>query len=502
MVRFFLVWLFAGTVFSVNAEVLLPDSVENYLRRTPKDSAYVSHLNNIAFSFLKSNPEVGRLLAERNVEFARSVNFAHGEARALNIVGSSFWVVGDYEPALKYYHASALVAEDAKDRVALAEAYHNMGEVYKKLGDYTKAIEFIRMSMRWESADDQIHDLALYNIGEAYLYLSRYDSALNYFDRALSMALKSNNTRTIAYAYTGLGRVKSYKGDQYQALAYYTKAEKLWKEMQEVRSLIQTYEYFAETFTTLTQYGRALEYVNMAIVLSDEIHANDLQVTNYYLQSNLYVKLGDLKRGMAALQQYAAIKDTLYHERRREEVARLQAEFESGARELENQQLKAAHALQDAQIRNQKFMLVALTSALVAAAIMAYIYFRQRKRVAEVNHLLSVKSAEIQKQKEEIESQATELKHLNEQLQELNRSLESKIEERTRTLTWQNQKLNEYAHFNAHQLRAPVVSILGLLQLIDRLELPEADHELIRQLQTCGKDLDRITRMIARTLEE
>lgn len=495
-------WLFAATVFSVNAEVLLPDSVENYLRRTPKDSAYVSHLNNIAFSFLKSNPEVGRLLAERNVEFARSVNFAHGEARALNIVGSSYWVVGDYEPALKYYHASALVAEDAKDRVALAEAYHNMGEVYKKLGDYTKAIEFIRMSMRWESADDQIHDLALYNIGEAYLYLSRYDSALNYFDRALSMALKSNNTRTIAYAYTGLGRVKSYKGDQYQALAYYTKAEKLWKEMQELRSLIQTYEYFAETFTTLTQYGRALEYVNMAIVLSDEIHANDLQVTNYYLQSNLYVKLGDLKRGMAALQQYAAIKDTLYHERRREEVARLQAEFESGARELENQQLKAAHALQDAQIRNQKFMLVALTSALVAAAIMAYIYFRQRKRVAEVNHLLSVKSAEIQKQKEEIESQATELKHLNEQLQELNRSLESKIEERTRTLTWQNQKLNEYAHFNAHQLRAPVVSILGLLQLIDRLELPEADHELIRQLQTCGKDLDRITRMIARTLEE
>lgn len=480
----------------------MPDSVENYLRRSPKDSAYVSQLNALAFSFLKSNPEVGRVLAERNVDFARAVRFAHGEARALNIVGSSYWVVGDYEPALKYYHASALVAEEADDRVALAQAYHNMGEVYKKLGDYTQAIEFIRMSMQWEKVDDPIHDLALYNIGEAYIYLGRYDSASHYFDRALSMALKSNNTRTIAYAYTGLGRVKSNQGDQYQALAYFTKAEKIWKELEEARSLIQTYEYFAQTFVELGQYGRALEYVNMAIVLSDEIHANDLQVTNYYLQSTLFVKLGDLKRGMASLQQYAAIKDTIFHERRREEVARLQAEFESGARDLENQQLKAAHALQDAQIRNQKIMLVTLTSALVAAAIMAFIYFSQRKRVAEVNHLLSVKTAEIQKQKEEIESQAIELKRLNEQLQELNRSLESKIEERTRTLTWQNQKLNEYAHFNAHQLRAPVVSILGLLQLIDRLQLPEADHELIRQLQICGKDLDRITRMIARTLEE
>ncbi len=79
-------WLLVGGFFSGNAEVLLPDSVENYLRRSPKDSAYVSQLNALAFSFLKSNPEVGRVLAERNVDFARAVRFAHGEARALNIV--------------------------------------------------------------------------------------------------------------------------------------------------------------------------------------------------------------------------------------------------------------------------------------------------------------------------------------------------------------------------------------------------------------------------------
>jgi signal transduction histidine kinase len=147
-------------------------------------------------------------------------------------------------------------------------------------------------------------------------------------------------------------------------------------------------------------------------------------------------------------------------------------------------------------------MLTGLTAALVAAAVMAYVLFRQRKKVAEVNELLHEKTFEIQKQKEEIEFQTAELKDLNDQLQNLNRSLETKIEERTQRLLWQNQKLAEYAHANAHQLRAPVVSILGLLNLIERMELPADDQVLVDKLKVCGKDLDRITRVISRNLEE
>jgi signal transduction histidine kinase len=143
-----------------------------------------------------------------------------------------------------------------------------------------------------------------------------------------------------------------------------------------------------------------------------------------------------------------------------------------------------------------------LTTALLAAAALAYVWFAQRRKITVVNGLLREKTAEIQVQKEEIENQTAELQDLNGQLQDLNRSLESKIEERTRRLTWQNQKLAEYAYANAHQLRAPVVSILGLLHLMQRIDLPENDRILIDKLQICGKDLDQITRVIARNLEE
>ena len=492
----------AGMFLTARAEVLLPDSVEVFLRQSPKDSSYIVKLNALAFAFLKSNPDISRVIAQKAIAFAKQAGFGRGFTRALNITGSSYWVTGNYESALNYYHLSARESEKIKDKIGLSEAYHNMGEVYKKLGDYTKAIAFLQTSMSWDVANKVNYDIALYNIGEAFYFLGDYDSALNYFDRSLSKALKENNSRTIAYAYTGLGRIKYQDKDYYQALAYFTNAEKLWKEQGEIRSLIQTYQDFSNTFLALSQGSRALDYIHLAIILADEISAPDLQISNYRQQSELYVHLGDLKKAMASMEHHTALKDSIYHEKRRQEIARLQAQFESGAREIENQQLKATHALQYAQIRTQKMMLMALTAASLVAALMAYVLFRQRKKVAEVNGLLHEKTFEIQRQKEEIENQTAELKYLNDQLQNLNRSLESKIEERTHRLTWQNQKLAEYAHANAHQLRAPVVSILGLLSLIEHIELPENDRVLVDKLQICGRDLDRITRVIARNLEE
>lgn len=501
MIRGLLCILALGLCVSARAELLLPDSVEVFLRQTPKDSAYIDRLNRLAYSFLKSNPEMGRSIAEKSMQFSKAINFTRGFAKALNITGSSYWMVGNYEAALNYYHLSARVAEKAGDRAGMAEAYHNMGEVYKKLGDYTKAIAFLQTSMSWHAATGTNYDITLYNIGEAFYLLGDLDSASNYFDRSLSMALKKNNARTLAYAYTGLGKLKYRQEDYFQALTYYTKAQKLWQELGEVRALIQTYQDYSDTFIALKQLLRAMEYINLAIVLADEIDAPDLQMANYLRQSKLYAQTGDLKKALASMDLHSSLKDSIYHEKRREEVARLQAMFEAGARDIENQQLKATQALQDAQIRAQKLTLISLTAALFASGIMGWILFRQRKRVAEVNNLLRDKSDEIRIQKDEIEHQTAELKDLNDQLQDLNKSLESKIEERTRRLTWQNQKLAEYAHANAHQLRAPVVSILGLLNLIERIELPENDKILIDQLQHCGKDLDRITRVIARNLE-
>ena len=97
--------------------------------------------------------------------------------------------------------------------------------------------------------------------------------------------------------------------------------------------------------------------------------------------------------------------------------------------------------------------------------------------------------------------QAGALLKLNEELQEFNRGLEARISERTSQLTVQNQRLAEYTFINAHKLRAPVASILGLINLLEQADLRERDV-ILSHLRTCGEQLDSIIHEVSRNLED
>jgi signal transduction histidine kinase len=85
-------------------------------------------------------------------------------------------------------------------------------------------------------------------------------------------------------------------------------------------------------------------------------------------------------------------------------------------------------------------------------------------------------------------------------LQHLNKTLETRIEERSKQLLLQNQKLAEYSFVNAHKLRAPVASIIGLIQLLDQVDPPDRET-VLTHLKTCAVQLDHIIQEIGRNLQ-
>jgi tetratricopeptide (TPR) repeat protein len=481
---------------------ILPDSVARMFDSQVKDSALVTRLNDIAFSYLKFSPILGRELADRTIELAREINFTRGYARAVNVKGSSYWFVGDYESALEYYHKSAKASSTINDQIGLSGAYHNIGEVHKKLGDYRKAILFLETSLEWDRKNNMAYGLTLYNIGEAYFEREEFREAEKYFEMDLKQATIEKDKRAIAYSYNGLGKLRKEEGEYEQAFDYFGRAEAFWNETGELRSLIQTYHDFSDTYVAINDLNAAQASLKKAIVLAEEIQAIDLLASSYERLSTIYYSQGEFKKSVDILRTRNDIRDSLYDLNRSQQIAQLQVAFQTDARLIENQQLKATRAQQEAKIRTQSFTILAISVGLVAVGLLAVVFFRQRRKISMTNQLLHEKTSKINNQKEEIEFQANKLVSLNQQLQDLNKSLESRIEERTHQLWWKNQKLADYAHTNSHKLRAPVASILGLLQLIDRIPVPAEDKILLDKMKVCARDLDKVTRDINQRLEE
>ncbi len=131
--------------------------------------------------------------------------------------------------------------------------------------------------------------------------------------------------------------------------------------------------------------------------------------------------------------------------------------------------------------------------------------FRERKlmedklileaKVEERTKEIQLKTEEIQAQNEEIMAQAEEIQGMNENLEML-------VKQRTAELEKKNKALEEYAFINAHKLRSPVASILGLLNLLSRTH-PEEDSKVIHQhLQNSAEKLDAVVRSITEAIEK
>lgn len=491
-------WL--GLTCSSPAQILLPDSILAQVGNVPRDSSFVIQLNILATSYLKSNPGLSRRIASYVAEIAPAIKYPQGYARALTIIGNSYWYEGVYEFAQNYYLLAARQYQSINDSIGLGLTYNNLGEVHKRLGDYRKSLEYLVESYRLKEKAESTQAITLYNIGELHIYLNQLTEASTYLDQALSLALKNNDKRAIAYSYKGMGIVK-YQQKQYEsALDYLTRAEKLWKELGEIRSLIQTYHELAEVYQKLKLYDKAERYLSISMEMASLIKAQDLLVNNYLKLSRLDSAKGNYGQALANMYRYNTLKDSVYNQSKTEQIMRLQALYESETQDRENQQLRAESELRQSQVRLQYQIIIGISIGLILTLIMAWLLYKQRHKILSVNKILQEKNDEISTQKLAIEMQATALVKLNEELQEFNKTLEQRIVERTQQLLYQNQKLTEYTFVNAHKLRAPVSSILGLINLMEQTS-DEERATILNHLKTCGEQLDAITRQISRNLE-
>ena len=135
----------------------------------------------------------------------------------------------------------------------------------------------------------------------------------------------------------------------------------------------------------------------------------------------------------------------------------------------------------------------------------ALMKFRERKLLEDkliLEAKVEERTKEIQLKTEEIQAQNEEIMAQAEEIQGINDNLEMLVKQRTAELEKKNKALEEYAFINAHKLRSPVASILGLVNLLAKTEKP-ADTKIIQDhLQQSADKLDAVVRSITQAIEK
>jgi len=125
---------------------------------------------------------------------------------------------------------------------------------------------------------------------------------------------------------------------------------------------------------------------------------------------------------------------------------------------------------------------------LLAFSIYEFIQYRKKQQLN--NELLRL-NEDILKQKDELELQAIELSKLTKEIEEKNKLLEKDNQKKSLSILDKEKRILDFAFFNAHELRASVARILGLVNVF-KLSFYQKDDltQIVNMVEKSTTELD------------
>ena len=148
------------------------------------------------------------------------------------------------------------------------------------------------------------------------------------------------------------------------------------------------------------------------------------------------------------------------------------------------------------------FYLFAAAAVVVGGS--SFVQYRERKLLSDKRILeekVQQRTLEIQKQAEEIRAQNQEIQSQAEEIQGINDNLEMIVLARTQELEKKNKASEDAAFIIAHELRAPVASVLGLINLISKCEMPDEARAIVTHMEDSAEKLNVVVRNITKAIE-
>jgi signal transduction histidine kinase len=421
------------------------------------DTAYVDNLDRLAADFYSINADSAFYYARAALDYAGRTAYLKGEAESWRLLGNTYEMVGDFGNMLSSYHQSADIAEKIGNRRLAAKATSNIALFEMQDGEYDQAQQLMEqvMAICLSNGDSALAEIDNSHLSELAFRRHQYDQALQYAQRALQTARAFRNESDIAgytddeaKALAGMGEVRQALELYRQSLAYYTRAN-------DGLEIITTQTLMAQAYLQLKDFRQSLHYAQLSLEGSRSLRRQRLIRESAKALADVYEAAGDDKNALHYFKLYKDFSDSLFNDESHKRLLAVAAGYDFDKKES---RLRAEQAETDAHyqqtLRKDAVKISVTVLVIVILSLLAFILFRSRYVNRRVNHLLREKNEKIEEQKETLEQQAVQLL-LN------------------------NRQKDKLFSIIAHDLRGPLNSLKGLMDLLKEKRLSEEEINAI-----------------------
>jgi hypothetical protein len=314
--------------------------------------------------------------------------------RTMNTLGSSYYQLGQYGPALEAFFRSLTVWNQAHDSVGVVRTLTNIGKTFHDWGQLDKAQQVLkdaealarRMPGRHTPLGYALNSLAMLAIDRGdYVAVPALvaESRENYSTRHPDVSTAdSAGAWSLNTSAEGLLRVR--QGRPAEALPLLDSVYQVAAERRSIRGLARVQLYLGEAHAALGHTDMAREALQASLEASASVTQRILSLAALRQLAELEERAGNSRLALARLRAYQALRDTVFDQDAAQRIAVMQAREETDRARLANLQLREAQRTQDATISRQRTAVglggVILVLALALAGVMVYTNTRGRQR--------------------------------------------------------------------------------------------------------------------------
>jgi class 3 adenylate cyclase len=231
------------------------------------------------------------------------------------------------------------------------------------------------------------------NIGFIYAEKREAEKAMIYFNKALKTY---GNSEGSLNAYNAIGKLYTDEGNYELALRNLNKALELAEKLNVKLSIVKSLTRLGNVYERQGNYKKAILYYKRAEIPANELGAK-LELKELYQHMSLaYAKSGNYGEAFNYQSLFSNIKDTLYNIDNDKKLGSLQFDFDLQKKQGEINLLTKDKALNESQIKRQKFARNAFAGGLVLVFFIALLIFRNYREKVKTNKILDQQKDQIE----------------------------------------------------------------------------------------------------------
>lgn len=350
---------------------------------------------------------------QKESDYVKSVQYFQNSLNAIQKTNDSAAIVsahlnvaitckdlGFYELAGTHLLATIPYYENNGMETELASAYNTLAKVNTEIREYGKALELHRKAMTLRRKIKNISGEAgsLNNIGETYIFLHQYDSAMYYLQQ--SLALKKANKLSSSSTLNLLGEMYTLLNQPDSARHYFLESLESQTTNTDKKERAVSLNNLGLLETKTGNHTRAISYLNEARLLCHSIGANKTLLHNYELTSNLYRADNKWKEGLLFHDSLLLLQDSLFKKETSHAVAEMEIKYETEKAAKEIALLSEQNKVQRITVSQKNTAIYALaaviTLVVVIAGFIVFAYRTNKKSLRQSNEIIHQKQLALE----------------------------------------------------------------------------------------------------------